>query len=141
MQRDMATVQTVLQRKRKSFNISESSSRFVETMTLSFDEFKQILATELSQIRSIARRNFIEARLVSPYQTKLEWEYGSNELFDAWTFAAMGERDVVVQFCRGGFGAMGSPWGINFRTAGNFGMDPGWYPTLDALLEDWGIQE
>jgi hypothetical protein len=113
----------------------------MQTLRLSLDEFKLVLSTELSQIRSAARRRFIEARLVTPYQTKLEWDYGSNEQFEAWTFAVMGERDVVVQFCRGGFGAMGSPWGLNFRTSRNFGMDPGWYPTLDALLADWEISE
>lgn len=110
-------------------------------MTLSLEEFKQVLVAELSALSSTDLRCFIESRLVAPYQTKLEWENGANESFVAWTFAAMGERDVVVQFCQGGFGAMGSPWGINFRTASNFGMDPGWYSTLQELLEDWDISE
>ena len=114
---------------------------FMETAAPSLSEFTQLLAAELSQIRSSNRRSFIEARLVAPYQSRLEWEYGSNEPFDAWTFADMGERSVVAQYCRGGFGALGSPWGINFRTAGHFGMDSGWYPTLDALIEDWGVAE
>lgn len=110
-------------------------------MTISLEEFKKVLVAELSRLRSTDLRSFIEARLVPPYQTELEWEYGANESFDAWTFAIMGERDVVVQFCKGGFGAMGSPWGINFRTAGHFGMDAGWYSTLQELLEDWKTSE
>jgi hypothetical protein len=41
----------------------------MENLKLSLDEFKMVLATELSQIRSTGRRNFIEERLVPPYKT------------------------------------------------------------------------
>jgi len=52
----------------------------------------------------------------------------------------MGERDVVAVYCRGGFGVLGSPWGINFRKAENFGMDSGWYRSLGKMLEEWVIE-
>jgi len=113
----------------------------MEAAAPSLNDFTQLLAAELAQIRSVNRRNFIEARLITPFQATLEWEYGSDEPFDAWTFADMGERNVVAQYCRGGFGALGSPWGINFKAAAHFGMDCGWYQSLDALIEDWGIPE
>ena len=113
----------------------------MESSAPSLDEFKGLLVAELSQLRSPNRRAFIEARLISPTQSTLMWEYGSSEPCAAWTFADKGERNVVAQCCRGGFGARGSPWGINFRTAEHFGMDSGWYPSLDALVEDWGVAE
>ena len=92
-------------------------------------------------MHSPGRRAFIQALLIEPYRSQLEWEYGSNEAFEAWTFADLKERNVVAQYCRGGHGGHGCPWGINFRTATHFGQDCGWYPSLDALAADWGIPE
>ena len=111
------------------------------TAAPSLSEFFGLLAAELSRIRSPNRRAFIQKILVPPYQSRLAWEHGADGPFDAWTFGDLGERDVVAQYCRGGFGALGSPWGINSRTASHFGKDCGWYPSLDALAEDWGIPE
>ena len=111
------------------------------TAAPSLSEFLGLLAAELSRVRSANRRVFIQKILIPPYLSRLEWEYGADEPFDAWTFGDLGERDVVAQYCRGGFGALGSPWGINSRTASHFGMDSGWYPSLEALAEDWGVSE
>ena len=113
----------------------------MEVATPTLEEFTHLLAEELSRVLSSKRRLFIESRLVAPVQTTLEWEYGADEPFGAWIFADMGERDVVAQYCRGGFGALGSPWGINFRAVNHFGMDCGWYPSLEALITDWGVAE
>lgn len=111
------------------------------TAAPSLSEFFGLLAAELSRIRSPNRRAFIQNILVPPYLSQLKWEYGADERFYALTFGDLGERDMVVQYCRGGFGARGSPWGINLRTASNFGMDSGWYSSLEALVKDWGIPE
>jgi hypothetical protein len=107
----------------------------------SIDEFKELLANELSRIHSPNRFDFIQKILHLPYMSILEWEYGANEPFEAWTFGDLGERDVVLQYCCGGFGALGAPWGINFRNSSDFGMDCGWYPSLEKLLDDWGVEE
>ena len=104
------------------------------------DEFSALLASAIAEMTSARRRAFIEAKLVSPFRTRLRWEYGANEEFDAWVFADMGERDVVVQYCLGGHGALGSPWGINFRDDEHFGQDSGWYRTLEDLVADWGVE-
>jgi hypothetical protein len=104
-------------------------------------EFFNLLGAELSRMRSINRRVFIRGILVPPYQSRLAWEHGAGEPFEAWTFGDLGERDMVAQFCRGGFGALGSPWGINSRTASHFGKAAGWYPSLEALAVDWGVPE
>lgn len=105
----------------------------------SLSEFFGILAAELSRIRSPTRRAFIQKMLIPPYMSRLEWEHGAGGPFYALTFGDMGERDLVAQYCRGGFGALGSPWGINSRTASHFGIDSGWYSSVEALVEDWGV--
>jgi hypothetical protein len=105
------------------------------------EQFTSLLGEEIARIRSPNRRAFIEGILIDPYTSTLKWEYGSNEEFVAWTFGDLNERDVVARYCLGGFGALGSPWGINFRSDDHFGQDCGWYRSLDALAADWGIAE
>jgi hypothetical protein len=112
----------------------------MKTAAPSRDEFLALLSRSLAEIQSSSRREFMQSKLIAPYQTQLHWEYGANEPSSAWVFADMGERDVVVQFCLGGHGARGCPWGINFRNADSFGQDCGWYETLEALIADWGIE-
>ena len=102
-------------------------------------QFTALLKRELGGMKSDENRKFIESKLVQPYLVTLSWEYGSDEPYQAWVFADMQQRDVVAQYCRGGFGSRGAPWGINFRQADHFGMDCGWYPSIEALVEDWGI--
>lgn len=104
------------------------------------DEFRLILRGEIAQISSPRQLAFLDSILIEPYETWLLWEYGREEQFVAWVFADLGERDVVAQYCRGGHGSLGSPWGINFRTAGHFGQDSGWYRSLKGLLTDWGVE-
>jgi len=105
------------------------------------DEFRQILREEIEKISSPRQIAFLDSILIEPYHTRLAWEYGKGEEFVAWVFADLRERDVVAQYCRGGHGARGSPWGINFRSDKNFGQDNGWYSSLKHLIEDWGILE
>ena len=100
-------------------------------------EFKQLLNDEIKSLTSDLAKNFLRSRLIEPYQRTIEWEYGDDEPYDCWVFADMGERNVVAMYCLGGFGSVGSPWDINFRDATHFGMDPGWYPSLGELLDEW----
>ena len=113
----------------------------METDVPSLEDFADLLGREVASIPSPRRRAFIEHLLTEPQQVVLHWEYGNDEAHGAWVFADMGERGVVAQYCRGGHGARGMPWGINFRSASHFGQDCGWYPSLDALIEDWGVPE
>jgi hypothetical protein len=112
----------------------------METTAPTRDEFGALLQGQLNQLPSARERTYIESRLVEPYQLTLHWEYGKDEPYQCWVFAEMGEREVVAVYCRGGHGALGSPWGINFRTAKHFGMDSGWYRDLGELLTDWSIE-
>lgn len=102
-------------------------------------EFRTFLEQEIARIPSPRRRAFILERLIPVSATTLNWEYGNHEPFTAWEFADLRERNVVAQYCAGGHGAFGNPWGINGRGEKQFGMDCGWYSSLDALIEDWGI--
>jgi hypothetical protein len=111
------------------------------TSSITREQFTSLLGEEIARIRSANRRAFIEGILISPYTSVLKWEYGNDEPFEAWTFGDLRERNVVAQYCLGGFGALGSPWGINFRGDAHFGMDSGWYRGLDALAADWGVAE
>ena len=50
------------------------------TAAPSLSEFLALLAAELSRIRSANRRVFIQKILIPPYQSRLEWEYGADDL-------------------------------------------------------------
>ena len=113
----------------------------MESSSLTREQFTSLLGEEIARMRSPNRRAFIEGILIAPYTSTLNWEYGNDEPFEAWTFGDLKERNVVAQYCLGGFGALGAPWGINFRGDTHFGQDCGWYKCLDALAEDWGVAE
>ncbi|RYY00925.1 MAG: hypothetical protein EOO53_20615 [Gammaproteobacteria bacterium] len=88
---------------------------------------------------SESNRTFILEKLISPRPKTLTWEYGNEEEYEAWLFAEMGERNIGLVYCLGGFGAFGSPWGLIFSNSSNFGMDPGWYRNLKDLVSEWLI--
>jgi hypothetical protein len=110
----------------------------LDTSLPSLHDFCILLQAEIAQLTR-RQRDFIGPKLLKPDLSQLRWEYGANEEYEVWVFADMGERSVVAQYCRGGFGSLGKPWGINFLGADYFGQDCGWYSNLAALLEDWGI--
>jgi hypothetical protein len=105
----------------------------------SIDEFKETLRSELARMASNRRRGYIEARLIEPSVVTLHWEYGNDESFVAWMFADLGRADVMFVYCSGGFGALGSPWGLHLRSSTHFGQDSAWFRTLSALAEDEGV--
>ena len=102
--------------------------------------FEKNLETEIKSISYSPARRWITGHLIKPWQKTLLWEYGNEEPFKAWVFADFQERDVVAAYCSdGGFGALGSPWGIIFSNGNYFGMDAGWYKTLESLIMDGWI--
>ena len=71
---------------------------------------EQILCSEVAELSENEKLYFESIRV--PLSLKeLHWEYGDNELFQAWVFADFKERDVGAAYCSGGHGAFGSPWG------------------------------
>ncbi len=101
------------------------------------DAFRQLLALELAAIDSPRLRTFAQSVMIEPTLKTLCWEYGEGEEFPSWLFADFEERDVGAAYCCGGHGALGHPWGLVFIHDDWFGMDSGWYPSLQALIEDW----
>ena len=83
------------------------------------------------------QRQWIQTVLIEPRWIVLNWEYGGNEPHVAWLFAELGERNVYAAYCIGGFGALGSPWGLVFGDSTTFGQDSAWYESLAALVSDW----
>ncbi len=100
-------------------------------------EMKALVATELCKIEDPVLSNRAKPLFTEPIEKTFEWEYGNNESFDGWLIANMGKRDVWAAYCEGGHGALGYPWGIVFKDSENFGMDCGWYSTLNDLLAEW----
>lgn len=99
--------------------------------------FEKLLDKEMESISYLPARKWVKEHLVKPWQKTLLWEYGNQEPFQAWVFANFQERNVVAAYCSdGGFGALGSPWGIIFSNDDYFGMDAGWYSTLESLIMD-----
>lgn len=74
--------------------------------------------------------------LVPLKKKTLKWEYGNDEEFPAWEFADFGERNVGGAFCLGGHGASGDTWGLIFINDDYFGMDAGWYSSIQEMLMD-----
>lgn len=103
---------------------------------LSKDKVSHLILGEIESM-SEENRAFILGKLVPPKQKTLIWEYGNNEEYEAWLFAEMGERNVCLAYCLGGFGALGNPWGLIFSNSNDFGMDSEWYRTLEELINEW----
>ena len=97
-----------------------------------------ILDQQIAQLNE-EQLAFISPRLIPLRKMILNWEYGDSEPYESWVFAEFGERNVGATYCLGGFGALGSPWGLIFTNENWFGMDAGWYKSLSELISDGWI--
>ena len=97
-----------------------------------------ILDQQIAQLNE-EQLAFISPRLIPLRKMILNWEYGDCEPYESWVFAEFGERKVGAAYCLGGFGALGSPWGLIFTNENWFGMDAGWYQSLSELISDGWI--
>ena len=104
------------------------------------EEEMLVLIKEQCESLPSVERKFLEARLIPLQRKTLYWEYGKGEPYDSWVFADFKEREVGVTYCKGGFGEMGSPWGLIFFHDAKFGMDCGWYDSLLDLIQDGWIE-
>lgn len=104
------------------------------------EDMELLIASEIETLSSNERKYFEKIQI--PLEVKeLFWEYGKGERHEAWVYADFKERDVGALYCKGGFGEMGSPWGLIFFHDSNFGMDCGWYKTLKDLLQDGWLDD
>jgi hypothetical protein len=84
-------------------------------------------------------RRAVKSILVEPTQITLKSDHGSGEEFPAWIVVDFGERDVAAVYCLGGYGALGSPWGLVFKADTHIAESNTWYSTLYNLLSDYGL--
>ncbi len=107
----------------------------------SVNSMSQLLRLTLDKFNYDITKQWISSKITTPESITLKWEYGNHEPFQAWIIADMGERNVVAVFCNeGGYGKLGSPWGIIFRNNTDFGMDFGWYPDFESLILDGWVE-
>lgn len=99
------------------------------------EDMEKLLNDELSNLSPV-EKSYIESIMIPLQKKELLWEYGDGEPYEAWVFADFKERDVGALYCKGGFGDMGSPWGLTFFHDNSFGMDCGWYRNLQELIQD-----
>ncbi len=99
------------------------------------DEMQKLIENEINQMEPNLQ-TFINERLIPLYQKTLKWEYGNDEEHPSWVFADLKERNVVCAYSLGGHGSYGDPWGIIFSNEDYYGMDAGWYSSLQSLLTD-----
>ena len=110
----------------------------IESQLPTQEEMLALIQREL-RLCAPALREAFAPQFTDLWLKNLKWEYGDNEQFPAWVFADLRERNVHAAYCVGGHGALGSPWGYIFKHDDGFGMDCGWFRSLQELLIDWGL--
>jgi len=100
-------------------------------------ELKNLVTSQLSQIKNEERRNCISAILVEPFTEPREWDYSENTKHLCWVIAKPDEHSYFA-YCEGGFGPS-APWGIiSIDSSGSIGPDSCWYQFLEDLYIDAG---
>ena len=100
------------------------------------DEFSGVLRSEIAELPARLREQ-LSPLLREPVRQLREFEYGGPTECVCWLFAELGERDVWIAYSREGHGSYGRFWGLVYRDEAYFGMDTGWYETLEGLLTEW----
>jgi hypothetical protein len=74
--------------------------------------------------------------LVAPHYHQRDWDYGQQgERYPCWTVAEHPASKTAIVFSDYGFGPR-MPWGLVWMTDTWFGMDSGWFETLEAAFRD-----
>ena len=97
-----------------------------------------LLEAELGRFQDDSLKAKIARLLRPPVEELRAWYYANAPVeYPCWRFADLGERGVWAAYCEEGFGALEAPWGLVFVHDLSIGMDSEWYPTLEALVEEW----
>ena len=73
--------------------------------------------------------------LVPPRRGLLEWDYGGEPNYPGFVVAEHHASGTGLAFSEHGFGPA-SPWGLIFLAHPGFGMDSGWYTTLEGAFRE-----
>src|SRR5262245_29704476 len=98
------------------------------------------VAEELARIVDQKIATALASMLVRPRACSLEWDYGGEPCYPGFIVAEDPESGTGIAFSESGFGPK-SPWGLIFVAVPAFGMDSGWYSTLEAAFrESWAFE-
>ena len=100
------------------------------------DEIQQLVEAELLRIHDTRVRDALQALLVSPRCHQRDWDYGQEgERYSCWTVAEHPASETAIVFSDYGFGPS-MPWGLVWMKDTWFGMDSGWFETLEEAFRD-----
>jgi hypothetical protein len=99
---------------------------------------KQILEEALAMIEDQEILSAIKPLLVEPREEPCEWDYGEpGESYTCWIFLEHPDSGTGIAYSEEGFGP-DRPWGLVDLSKPGFGMDSGWYSSLeDAFCDSW----
>ncbi len=111
-------------------------------MTRSVDEVRDMVLEQLGSIRDSVVREGLARILVEPRQHLRTWDYDpQGQQFPCWTVAVHSSSDTSIVYSDHGFGPR-SPWGLVSTKDLFFGMDSGWFATLqDCFVESFAACE
>ncbi len=105
-------------------------------------EISHRVADALAVITDLRLATALERFLVTPRRCQLVWDYGHphsefpGPIYPGFVIAEFPESGTGIAYSEYGFGALGSPWGlIDLETPG-YGMDCGWFLTLEGAFRD-----
>ncbi|HEY1013064.1 MAG TPA: hypothetical protein VGE07_10205 [Herpetosiphonaceae bacterium] len=96
----------------------------------------RLVDAELAQIADQRVRLLIQALRVPPTCHMRQWDYGlAGEQYACWTVAVHAPSGSAIVFSDDGFGPQ-RPWGLVGIDHLWFGMDRGWFATLEEAVRE-----
>ena len=99
-------------------------------------EIQQLVEAELVRIQDSRVRDALQSLFVSPRCHQRDWDYGQEgERYPCWTVAEHAPSETAIVFSDYGFGPR-MPWGLVWMKDSWFGMDSGWFETVEEAFRD-----
>jgi hypothetical protein len=100
------------------------------------EEIERLVVAELERITDLRVLTVLRPLLVSPTRHERDWDYGQpGERYPCWTVAEHPPSGTSIVFSDYGFGPR-LPWGLVWIEGPWFGMDSGWFQTLQEAFLD-----
>lgn len=100
------------------------------------NEIQRLVEAQLVHIKDVRVRDALQSILVSPTCHQRDWDYGQEgERYPCWTVAEHLTSETAIVFSDYGFGPR-MPWGLVWIRDTWFGMDSGWFETLEEAFRD-----
>jgi hypothetical protein len=101
----------------------------------------RLVDAAMAEIADPSLAQALRACLVSPARVLLRWDYGhphpefAEPCYPAFIVAVLGETRTGIAYSEYGFGP-GAPWGLVWLDRLGYGMDSGWYRTLEGAFRE-----